>query len=81
MASVASALEAHEVYVERVKAEFHGPRYDWFLELLSRSDYWRSPVEGSCLYVLDFDGNVAPKRFGAHQQAAIYKTDSSIIFN
>ena len=47
--------------MERVKAEFHGPRYDWFLELLSRSDYWSLPVEHSCFYVLEFDGNTAPK--------------------
>ena len=61
MASVMSALEAHEAYVERVKAEFHGPRYDWLPGLLSRSSYPRLPVEDSCLYVLDFDGNAAPK--------------------
>jgi hypothetical protein len=61
MASAARALSAHEAYVERAKAEFHGPRYDWFLEMLSRSEYDRLPVEDSCLYVLDFDGNAAPK--------------------
>ena len=61
MANVTNALEAHEAYVERMKAEFHGPRYDWFSELLSKSDYERKPVEDSCLYVLEFDGNIAPK--------------------
>jgi hypothetical protein len=47
--------------VERVKAEFHGPRYDWFLETLSRSWFWELPLENSCLYILDFYGNTAPK--------------------
>ncbi len=61
MASVISALEAHEAYVERVKAEFYGPRYDWLLEMLTRSSHWGLPVGDSCLYILDFDGNAAPK--------------------
>ena len=61
MASVISAIEAHDAYMERMKAEFHGPRYDWLLERLSRSDYWECPPECSCLYVHDFDGNAAPK--------------------
>ena len=47
--------------MERVKAEFHGPRYDWFLEKLSRSEHNWLPMERSCLYILDFDGNAAPK--------------------
>ena len=57
MTSVMSALEAHEAYVERVKAKSHGPRYDWLLELLSSSCNSELPVEDSCLYILDFDGN------------------------
>ena len=47
--------------MERMKGEFHGPRYDWLLEMLSRSYYLEYPLEYSCLYVLDFDGNAAPK--------------------
>ena len=61
MASVISASEAHEAYMERMKAEFHGPRYNWLLEMLSRSSDWGLPVEDNCLYVLDFDGNAAPR--------------------
>ena len=61
MTSVISALEAHEAYVERIKAEFHGPRYNWLLEMLSRSTYAGLAVEDSCLYALDFDGTTAPK--------------------
>lgn len=61
MASVISAIEAHEAYMERMKAEFHGPRYDWLLKMLSRSYYLEYPLEYSCLFVLDFDGNAAPK--------------------
>ena len=61
MAGVVSAIEAHMAYIERMKAGFHGPRYDWLSQMLSRSDYWKLPLEQSCLYILDFDGNAAPK--------------------
>ena len=61
MASVISAIEAHEAYMERMKAEFHGPRFDWLLDMLSTSEYSELPLEHGCLYILDFDGNAAPK--------------------
>jgi hypothetical protein len=61
MPNAARALNAHEAYIERVKAGFRGPRYEWFLERLSGSEYWRLPVEESCLYILDFDDDAAPK--------------------
>ena len=68
MATGVSASRTHEAYVERVKAEFHSPRHDWFLETLSRSEYWRLPVEDSCLHVLDFYSNAAPNFFGMNVQ-------------
>lgn len=57
----AASTSAHDAYVERVKAEFDGPRYDWFSELLTRSAYRELPIEDSRLYIVDFDGNAGSK--------------------
>ena len=65
MASVINAIEAREAYMARMKAELRGPRYDWLLRKLSRSDDseypLQCPLEYSCLCVLDFGGNAGPK--------------------
>ena len=64
MTSATRALSAHKAYVERVKAGFHGSRYDWLIDRLSRPKHHLIPVKhknSSCLCILDFDGNLAPK--------------------
>ena len=61
MASAVNALDAHEAYIKRVRTGSHGPKDDWFLRLLSSSEFQGLPMEQSCLHVLDFDGNAAPK--------------------
>ena len=59
--SGARAKSAYEAYVERVKAELNGPKYDWFSQLLSEAANTRISLEDCGLYVLDFDGDAAPR--------------------
>jgi hypothetical protein len=62
MASPTRALSPHEAYMERMKADFDNPRYNWVIKLLSKSACYKPKAkDSSCQRILDFDGTAPPK--------------------
>ena len=62
MSVIAEEPSAHEKYVERVKADYEGPKYHWFVTALDRDEYTKKTKDSHALHVLNFEDSATTKQ-------------------